>query len=78
MGSEYLSENEVSSANINIRNKVLKTDTEKNQRFPQRFDDEFSKDIALCNKLDFDRNKLTKMSLEEDFVWFKSSTEGNF
>ena len=75
MGDDLMLEDNISSENIENRNKILRDDKEMNQTFPQKIDNELSKDIVFDEVLDFERNR---KSLEEDFICVHSTVEGRF
>ena len=76
MGSEFPLVDTISSENIENRKKALKADLEKIRNVPQQLANEFSKskDGKFDPVVDFGGNK---NSLEEDFVYFYSTVEGN-
>ena len=73
MGSDKLFQNNISSENIEIRNKLLKADKEKNKHFPQKIDNKLSKDSKFDHVFHFRGNK---KALQEDFVCFHSTVDG--
>ena len=73
MGSDKLFQNNISSENIEIRNKLLKADKEKNQHFPQKLDNKLSEDGKFDQVFHLGENE---KALQEDFVCFHSTVEG--
>ena len=75
MGSEKLFKNNISSENIENRNRILNADKKYNQYFLKQLDNEFSKYVEFDKVFDFRGN--TK-SVKEDFVVFHSTVEGKY